>query len=80
MHNSLEFLNNNFVINNDIEVINPDETLSKILQCGVKSVTDFCGEDYSEFLDISKSATLQRALKWGGLKLVSEQVTEMLLK
>lgn len=31
----------------------------------------FCEEDYSEFVDVSKMAALQRALKWAGLKLVS---------
>lgn len=32
---------------------------------------DYPGEDYSEAVDISKTAKLQRSLKWAGLKPVS---------
>lgn len=34
-----------------------------------------CSKDYSEFVDITKTAKLQRALKWAGLKPVSNEKT-----
>lgn len=36
-----------------------------------------CSEDYSEFVDVTKTAKLQRALKWAGLKPVSDKKNQI---
>lgn len=76
MHcNGMQLVNQNRnFINSANETKNPKNKLLEGLDNMMKSVNNvknFCGEDYSEVVDISKVGKLQRALKWAGLKQVS---------
>lgn len=74
MQTNLNSLENFSIINGVREITEPENKLTESLESLLKSVNNgkiFNDEDYSELLDISKMAKLQRTLKWAGLKPVS---------
>lgn len=56
----------------DNEIVSSEPAINEIVLTKNNNL-NVSSDDYSEFVDITKTAKLQRALKWAGLKPVSDQ-------